>query len=640
MGPTIAVVATNILALSSALVVGFAVGRFAGGGGKKETQQHPSSVRGAKRRARIKKSEDNSRARAAGLASPPSEEEKRSKQVLSSRRARSRKKKLAPRCVALDAWTRVARSYIKSIGEGDYESLLLLPRACFIVAGRFVPYAECRDQLVSLGQARAATAGVEQLRVLYVSCSWASAGGGEGTGWAVQDFETTRAYLQRNPDLSFVYVGRSCVAGSSSSTGHVRSTQLRHVAPALLRSDAVLVLPRLAESPGGEEGSGSMGTRYTDFECSVRGSRSRMVLAIAAVGQAKVSVAFRAGSYPESVVELELGKSNVRATAKQAADALRAAAAKRPQKSAAAVVKEACGNWLGTDLNPLSALEQARAVVEKAQKSDDGEALENIQSMRPAPSFAASARTALGDEYVEGERELALSMLLFAVLCSQPKERATYTDSFVEDVGKMEISYRPVAVVRSPYRERFGTPRQPQVTASVLHGGAQEGQIVFLRGRGYEEALEDLSGFDMIWILTHMHLNKGWNPKVRPPRLPEERKGLFSTRSPHRPNAIALSSLRVGRVDAASGVIYVHGLDLLDGTPVLDIKPYIGYCDAFPNMKAGWLDALGSDHEGQGDFLPKFSVGATLVHTDAGSQRSPTRTASRKPNAADQAEAS
>lgn len=62
-----------------------------------------------------------------------------------------------------------------------------------------------------------------------------------------------------------------------------------------------------------------------------------------------------------------------------------------------------------------------------------------------------------------------------------------------------------------------------------------------------------------------MHLNKGWNPKVRPPRLPEERKGLFSTRSPHRPNAIALSSLRVGRVDAANGVIYVHGLDLLDG---------------------------------------------------------------------------
>ena len=74
-----------------------------------------------------------------------------------------------------------------------------------------------------------------------------------------------------------------------------------------------------------------------------------------------------------------------------------------------------------------------------------------------------------------------------------------------------------------------------------------------------------MSGFDMIWVISHMHLNKGWNRKVRPPRLPQERKGLFSTRSPHRPNALALSSLRVGRVDAAKGVIYVHGLDLLDG---------------------------------------------------------------------------
>lgn len=77
--------------------------------------------------------------------------------------------------------------------------------------------------------------------------------------------------------------------------------------------------------------------------------------------------------------------------------------------------------------------------------------------------------------------------------------------------------------------------------------------------------MKDLSGFDMIWVISHMHLNKGWNPKVRPPRLPEERKGLFSTRSPHRPNAIALSSLRVDRVDVSKGVIHVHGLDLLDG---------------------------------------------------------------------------
>lgn len=430
MGPT-AIAITNILALSSALVVGFAVGRLIGMG-EREAPLTRSS-RGAKRRARMKKSEDNSLARAAGLASPPS-----SAEAKPSRRSRQRAKKLSPRCLALDSWTRIARSYIKSIGAGDYESLLLLPRACFVVAGRFVPFAECRHQLVSLGQARAATAGVDQLRLLYVSSSWANAGGGGGTGWAVRDFETTREFLQRNPDIGYVYIGRSCVAGSS--TGLARSTQLTHVIPALLRSDALLVLPPQAKG------------NYTDFRL---GAWSRMVLAVAAVGQAKVFVAFRAEPFPESVFELELGKENVGDVATKAADRLRDVA-KSTKTAAVAVVAAASENWLGAELNPLSALEEARVVVAAAVKSDDGEVLESIRCMRPAqtPELMASARESLGEERVEGERELALSMLLFTVLCSQPKERATYTDDFVEDAGKTEISYRPIAVVRSPYRER------------------------------------------------------------------------------------------------------------------------------------------------------------------------------------------
>lgn len=446
MGPTIVIALPNMLALSSALVVGFAVGRLVADWGKKETR---SSSRGAKRRARIRKSEDNSRARAAGLASPPSSAEASQSNKHLSRRTRNRMKKLAPGCLALDAWTRVARSYIQSIGAGDYESLLLLPRASFIVAGRFTAHAECSEHLVSLGQARAATAGIEQLRLLYVNCSWASAGGGEGTDWAVRDFETTRQFLQRHPDISFVYVGRSCVAGSS--TGVARSTQLRHVVPALLRSDSVLVLPRQASDEDSKSAQAGSEHPYSDFRL---GSWSRMELAVAAVGQAKVFVAFRAEPFPESVLELELGKSNVGAMAKQAADALRRGADK--SKKNAGVVAAACDNWLGADLNPLSALEEARVVVAAALKSDDGEVLESIRCMRPAQpaEVTASARASLGEEYVEGERELALSMLLFTVLCSQPKERATYTDGFVEDAGKMEISYRPIAVVRSPYRER------------------------------------------------------------------------------------------------------------------------------------------------------------------------------------------
>lgn len=432
IGPTaVAIPLINLLALSSAVAVGYAVGRLVGRG-KKEAPL-TRSTRGAKRRARIKRSEDNSVARATGLASPPSSAEARP-----SRRSRHRAKKLAPRCLALDSWTRVARSYIKSIGAGDYESLLLLPRACFVVAGRFVPFAECRHQLFSLGQARAATAGVGQLRLLYVNSSWANAGGDGGTGWAVRDFETTRAFLQRNPDIGYVYIGRSCVAGCSP--GIARSTQLTHVVPALLRSDALLVLPPQAEG------------NYTDFRL---GSWSRMVLAVAAVGQAKTFVAFRAEPFPESVLELELGKENVRKIASRAADELRDAA-KSKKNAATEVVAAASENWLGAELNPLSALEEARGVVAAALKSDDSNVLESIRCMRPVQTteLVASARASLGEERVEGERELALSMLLFTVLCSQPKERATYTDEFVEDAAKMEISYRPIAVVRSPYRER------------------------------------------------------------------------------------------------------------------------------------------------------------------------------------------
>lgn len=452
----------------------------------------------SKRRARVRKSEDKSRARAA--AQPPSSEGAGSKQPL-SRRTRNRLKKLAPNCLALDAWTRVARSYIKSIGAGDYEALLLLPRACFIAAGRFVPYAECHHQLVSLGQARAATSGVEQLRVLFVSRSWGGAGGGEGT----MDYETTQAFLQRNPELSFVYADRCSV--DNGATGLERSTQLRHIIPALLRSDAVLVLPPQTTNLPSDHDSTPTSAPYTDFGFHVRGAWSRMVLAVAAIGQAKVHVAFRAEPLPECVLELDLGKNDVGDTAKQAANALRAAAKSR-DTAGAAVVEAACENWLSADLKPLSALEEARTVVAAARKSADAEVLESIQCMQVSATsaFVATVRASLGEEFVDGERELALSMLLFTVLCSQPKERGTYTDGFLEDAGKIEISYRPIALVRSPYRERFGTPRQPQVTAAVLNGGAQEGQIVFLKGHGYGESSTATEEAPLHCRLSLLHL--------------------------------------------------------------------------------------------------------------------------------------
>ena len=110
------------------------------------------------------------------------------------------------------------------------------------------------------------------------------------------------------------------------------------------------------------------------------------------------------------------------------------------------------------------------------------------------------------------------------------------------------------------------------------------------------QALADLEGFDYVWVVSHMHLNRGWKSKIRPPRGPTGvRRGLLATRAPHRPNQIALSAMRVTHVDAARGRIGVHGLDLLDGTPVLDVKPYVPAFDAFADAASGWIGQMDAD---------------------------------------------
>ncbi len=154
-------------------------------------------------------------------------------------------------------------------------------------------------------------------------------------------------------------------------------------------------------------------------------------------------------------------------------------------------------------------------------------------------------------------------------------------------------TFEVIGHVRSPYKERFGTPRQPPVTEQTLEDRALEASIELLPGRNFEQALKDLEGFEYIWVLSWLHLNKGWNPQVVPPRGPEVKRGLFATRAPHRPNPIGLSALRLTGIEGRT--LRVRGIDLLDGTPVLDIKPYIPYSDAFPKAKAGWLEGLKPD---------------------------------------------
>ena len=106
------------------------------------------------------------------------------------------------------------------------------------------------------------------------------------------------------------------------------------------------------------------------------------------------------------------------------------------------------------------------------------------------------------------------------------------------------------------------------------------------------ESLQDLEGFDRVWLIYHLHRSDGWKARVKPPRGPRRARGLFATRSPHRPNAIGLSCVRLVSVDAASRSVVVADVDLLDGTPILDMKPYVPYADAFPDARAGWVDEV------------------------------------------------
>jgi tRNA-Thr(GGU) m(6)t(6)A37 methyltransferase TsaA len=139
--------------------------------------------------------------------------------------------------------------------------------------------------------------------------------------------------------------------------------------------------------------------------------------------------------------------------------------------------------------------------------------------------------------------------------------------------------------VRSPFKERAEAPRQPSLAVDVA------ATIELFPGRGYEHALEGLADWEYAWVVFVFHRNveerRGWKGKVLPPRSAVKR-GVFGTRSPHRPNPIGLSAVRIERVDGC--VIHVRNIDLLDETPVLDLKPYVAYADAYPGARAGWLE--------------------------------------------------
>jgi tRNA-Thr(GGU) m(6)t(6)A37 methyltransferase TsaA len=156
----------------------------------------------------------------------------------------------------------------------------------------------------------------------------------------------------------------------------------------------------------------------------------------------------------------------------------------------------------------------------------------------------------------------------------------------------MEI--KPIAHIRTAFPEKFGVPRQSGLARNL------QGTVIFEKEFRNPDALRGLEGFSHLWLIWEFSANRRaageWQPTVRPPRMGgNAHMGVFATRSPFRPNPLGLSCVRLTSVeiDTPDGpVIHVTGADLMDGTPIYDIKPYIRYADARPEAICGYVDNL------------------------------------------------
>lgn len=161
------------------------------------------------------------------------------------------------------------------------------------------------------------------------------------------------------------------------------------------------------------------------------------------------------------------------------------------------------------------------------------------------------------------------------------------------------IQMKPIGIIRTDFVEKFGTPRQGGMIPSAT------GVVTLYPEFSNASTILHLDRFSHVWLiyLFHQNAEKGWRPAIRPPRLGPLRKiGVFASRSPHRPNPIGMSAVRLESIERASNPprikIKVSGVDLLDKTPILDIKPYLPYADLIPEANAGWA----------ADVIPKYPV--------------------------------
>jgi tRNA-Thr(GGU) m(6)t(6)A37 methyltransferase TsaA len=142
-----------------------------------------------------------------------------------------------------------------------------------------------------------------------------------------------------------------------------------------------------------------------------------------------------------------------------------------------------------------------------------------------------------------------------------------------------EIKYKPIGIIHSPFREHKGTPIQPAGGKDI------EGTVeVFPE---YAEGLKDVEGFSHIILIFHFHLSRGVSLKAKP-YMDNEERGIFAIRGPRRPNPIGISIVRLVRIE--ENILHIKDLDMIDGTPLLDIKPYVPEFDIQEVVKIGWLE--------------------------------------------------
>ncbi len=144
------------------------------------------------------------------------------------------------------------------------------------------------------------------------------------------------------------------------------------------------------------------------------------------------------------------------------------------------------------------------------------------------------------------------------------------------------FTFKPIGFIKSAYPDKFGVPRQSGLVKQTVS------ELSILPEWQPEFALQGLEEYSHVWVtwVFHLNTNTKYHPKIHPPRLKGETIGVFATRSPHRPNPLGLSLATVEKIEG--GKIYLGGLDLVDGTPILDIKPYLPQFESLPSARGGW----------------------------------------------------